>query len=232
MAIGARTWCATSRRRPAARCAGVCDMDPQRLAARASGATPACAPAHPALTWSTTPQVDAVAIATPVSSHFELAMAALKAGKHVLVEKPMTETAEQAARLVEEADRRATSCSWSTTPSSTPAPCARCGEIIDARRTRRPLLLRLRAREFGSVPARRERDLGPGGSRLARSWTICCTEHPVSGVRRRHRPLPGVHRRTWPTSPCFYEPALIAHVSVNWLAPVKMRQTLIGGSRR
>ena len=38
--------------------------------------------------------VDAVVIATPVSTHFELAMDALKAGKHVFVEKPMTQTAE------------------------------------------------------------------------------------------------------------------------------------------
>jgi len=35
------------------------------------------------------PQIDAVVIATPVSSHFELALEALRAGKHVLVEKPM-----------------------------------------------------------------------------------------------------------------------------------------------
>ena len=36
------------------------------------------------------PTIDAIAIATPVSTHFELAMQALKAGKHVLVEKPIT----------------------------------------------------------------------------------------------------------------------------------------------
>ena len=40
--------------------------------------------------------IDAIAIATPVNTHYELAMAALKAGKHVWVEKPMTETLEQA----------------------------------------------------------------------------------------------------------------------------------------
>src|SRR5690606_19738144 len=47
--------------------------------------------------------IDAVAIATPVSSHFRLAMAALKAGKHVFVEKPIASSAEEAERLVEEA---------------------------------------------------------------------------------------------------------------------------------
>jgi len=50
--------------------------------------------------------VDAIALATPAQSHFELALAALKAGKHVLISKPMTETSEQAAKLIEEANRR------------------------------------------------------------------------------------------------------------------------------
>ena len=45
-------------------------------------------------------------IATPVSSHFELAMQALRAGKHVLVEKPLASSSEQARRLIDEADRR------------------------------------------------------------------------------------------------------------------------------
>src|SRR5688572_11518346 len=52
------------------------------------------------------PKIDAVVIATPVSSHYELALAALHAGKHVLVEKPLASTSDQARRLVEEAAAR------------------------------------------------------------------------------------------------------------------------------
>ncbi len=52
------------------------------------------------------PRVEAVVVATPVQSHFEIALAALRAGKHVLVEKPMTATTEQARILVREARRR------------------------------------------------------------------------------------------------------------------------------
>src|SRR5688572_12470740 len=52
------------------------------------------------------PEIDAVAIATPVSTHFRLAMQALEAGKHVLVEKPLAMNSAQAALLVEEAERR------------------------------------------------------------------------------------------------------------------------------
>ena len=52
------------------------------------------------------PSVDAVVIATPVEHHFDLALSALRAGKHVLVEKPMTATSDQASRLIDEAAAR------------------------------------------------------------------------------------------------------------------------------
>jgi predicted dehydrogenase len=50
--------------------------------------------------------IHAVAIATPVDSHFELGLAALAAGKHVLLEKPITQTSAEAIRLIEESERR------------------------------------------------------------------------------------------------------------------------------
>jgi predicted dehydrogenase len=49
-------------------------------------------------------RIEAVAIATPVHSHFELCLDALRAGKHVLVEKPMAETSEQAKRQSQSGD--------------------------------------------------------------------------------------------------------------------------------
>ena len=52
------------------------------------------------------PEINAIVIATPVSSHFDLALAALHAGKHVLVEKPLAANSEQAIRLIEEAANR------------------------------------------------------------------------------------------------------------------------------
>jgi predicted dehydrogenase len=52
------------------------------------------------------PAIDAVVIATPVSSHYELGMAALRAGKHVLIEKPIASSADQAEGLIDEAAKR------------------------------------------------------------------------------------------------------------------------------
>jgi len=52
------------------------------------------------------PAVDAVVIMTPVSTHFELTLEALQAGKHVLVAKPIAASSEQASILIQEARRR------------------------------------------------------------------------------------------------------------------------------
>jgi predicted dehydrogenase len=51
-------------------------------------------------------RIDAVAIATPVHTHYDLALSALTAGKHVFVEKPLAPTSDQVRRLIDEADRR------------------------------------------------------------------------------------------------------------------------------
>jgi predicted dehydrogenase len=52
------------------------------------------------------PEVDLVSVCTPTDSHFELAGRALAAGKHVLLEKPITSTAEEGLRLAAIADDR------------------------------------------------------------------------------------------------------------------------------
>jgi predicted dehydrogenase len=50
--------------------------------------------------------IDIVVVATPVTTHYEIARAALRAGKHVLVEKPLTTSSEEARDLIEEAERQ------------------------------------------------------------------------------------------------------------------------------
>src|SRR4051812_20038645 len=85
---------------PGGRVTWVSDLNPTRLdAVRARYPGVQATDAHRGLIEA--PEVDAVVIATPVSSHFELAMQALKAGKHVLVEKPLAASSEQARRLID-----------------------------------------------------------------------------------------------------------------------------------
>jgi predicted dehydrogenase len=74
----------------------VCDVRPDRVAQMARR-YPTVRTTTQAADLFAAPDVDAVVIATPVDRHFELAMTALQAGKHVLVEKPMASTSEQAA---------------------------------------------------------------------------------------------------------------------------------------
>ena len=63
--------------------------------------------------------VDAVVLATPVSTHYQLGMQALRAGKHVLIEKPLATSTDQAMEIAETAERRHRWSPWSATRSST-----------------------------------------------------------------------------------------------------------------
>ena len=90
---------------PGARLAAICDLNEQRLGMFVAQ--------HPGAKGFTRYEemlkrrdVDAVVIATPVASHFELAKKALMAGKHVLVEKPMTSTVAESEELIALADRK------------------------------------------------------------------------------------------------------------------------------
>lgn len=77
-----------------------CDLDAGRLASVCSRFPGLRGCESPEELWEQ-PDVEAVVIAVPVRFHYELAKAALSAGKHVLIEKPMTQTSEQARELIE-----------------------------------------------------------------------------------------------------------------------------------
>jgi predicted dehydrogenase len=89
---------------PAARVVGVADLDPARLAdvAQYGPSIVTTQDFHQMLARS---DVDAVVIATPAGTHGQLVHEALSAGKHVLVEKPLAMTEEEASRLVDLAER-------------------------------------------------------------------------------------------------------------------------------
>src|SRR5262249_56702772 len=82
-----------------------CDSDPRRLAL-AQKRFPALAFGADFDETLKNPGVNAVAIATPVHTHYELAKRAIKAGKHVLVEKPLTARVDHAEELVALAEKQ------------------------------------------------------------------------------------------------------------------------------
>src|SRR5436309_10473223 len=85
--------------------AAVCDRSPAALK-RVAEAYPDLAITADSSELMVSPKIDAIAVATPVCTHFELAKAALQNGKHVFVEKPFTATALQADELIELAERK------------------------------------------------------------------------------------------------------------------------------
>ena len=109
----------------------VADLNPDRLA-HVKGLYPSIETTNNYKDILDAPDIDAVAIATPVETHFKLASEALAAGKHVFVEKPMTETADEAARLADLAKAQGLICMCGHTFLFTPA-VERLNEIIQSR---------------------------------------------------------------------------------------------------
>jgi predicted dehydrogenase len=175
------------------------------------------------------PQIDAVAIATPVSTHFELAIAALKAGKHVWLEKPMTETSHQARKLVEEAERRKLVLIVDHTFIYTGA-VRKMQEIVAAG-------------DLGSVYyydsirvnlGLFQRDVNVISDLAVHDFSILdylLREHPIAVSASGMTHFPGTPENLAYIT-LFYDSGAIAHVNVNWLAPVKVRQILLGGSKK
>jgi predicted dehydrogenase len=175
------------------------------------------------------PTVDAVMVATPVESHFRIAMAALRAGKHVLVEKPIAPTSREASLLVAEAKARGLILMVDHTFVYTGAvrkirdliTKGDVGDIYYYDSTR--VNLGLFQHDVNVIWDLAVHDLAILDFLLDASPTA------VSANGANHV-TEGPDNMAYIT--LYFESGAIAHVNVNWLAPVKIRQTLIGGSRR
>lgn len=173
--------------------------------------------------------VDAVIIATPVSAHYQLALEALQAGKHVFLEKPLTETSRQGIELIEEAGKRNLLLHVDHTFIYTSAvrkmhELVEKGELGDLY-------------YYDSVRV----NLGLFQPDVSVIWDLAVHDLSimnyvfplkllaVSATGTNH--VPGK-----PANIAFltlyFENNAIAHFHVNWLAPVKLRRTLVGGSRK
>jgi predicted dehydrogenase len=175
------------------------------------------------------PELEAIAIATPVSTHYGLALAALDAGKHVFIEKPLAASAEDAQELAAVAAARGlTLMPGHTFLYSPPVNMIRdlihrgeLGDIYFISMSRVNLGLH---QSDVSVAW----DLGPHDFSILRYWLEETPSH-LSAVSRSC---------ILPTIPDIafinleYEQGAIAHVELSWLAPSKLRRTTVVGSRK
>ena len=203
----------------------VCDRRPERLA-QAQRRYPGIRTTTEPMELIADPSVDAVVIATPVGLHFELANAALRAGKHVLVEKPITSTSDEARRLIDEAARRRLVLMVDHTFVYTGA-VRKIKELVtsgalgqlyyyDSVRVNLGLL----QHDVNVLWDLAVHDLS------IMDYVLGARPHAVAATGIAH--VPGQPKDVAYLT-CFFNGSLIAHFHVNWLAPVKIRRTLIGG---
>jgi len=175
------------------------------------------------------PNVEAVVVATPVSSHFDLAMAALSAGKHVLVEKPIASNSNQARQLIDEANRRNLVLMVDHTFVYT-----------DAVRKMRELISSGQLGEIYYYDAVRV-NLGLFQHDVNVIWDLAIHDLSIMDYVLPSKPVAisttGIsHVPGQPENVAyitlFFAHTQIAHIHVNWLTPVKVRHTLIGGSEK
>jgi predicted dehydrogenase len=175
------------------------------------------------------PDVDAVALATPVSTHFELGMAALRAGKHLWVEKPMTETLLQAWKLLDEADRRELKIFVDHTFIYTGA-VRKMAELIKAGELGKTYYYDSTRINLGLF----QKDVNVISDLAVHDFSILdylLGEQPVAVSASGTNHFPGTPENLAYLT-MFYESGTISHINVSWLAPVKIRQILIGGSKK
>ncbi len=174
------------------------------------------------------PDIDIVAVVTPVWTHFDLAKAALENGKHVFVEKPFTSTSEQAEELIELAERKHLKIMVDHTFLFTGA-VRKIKQLIDARElgelyyydTTR-VNLGLFQHDVNVIW-----DLAPHDLSI---MDYLLSNKPEAVVATGQKHINGVEDVAYIT--VYYANKLIAHVNVNWLSPVKVRTTLVGGDKK
>jgi predicted dehydrogenase len=212
---------------PSARVIGVSDLRPERLAT-IRRRYPDVETTSDYRDLLRNPSVEAVVIATPVATHFDLAMAAMEAGKHVLVEKPLSDSADRAARLVEAAGRGRLVLMVDHTFVYTGAvrkihDLIASGTLGDAY-------------YYDSVRV----NLGLFQHDVNVMWDLAVHDLSILDYVLPAQPeaVSAIGMSHFAGQPeniayltLFFGGSLIAHVHVNWLSPVKVRRTLIGGSR-
>jgi predicted dehydrogenase len=205
----------------------VCDKNSVALA-RVLGRHPGVQVTTEADDIVTSPEIDAVAIVTPVSYHYELAKKALENGKHVFVEKPFTATLAQAEELVELAECRNLQIMVDHTFLFTGA-VRKIKQLVDDG-TLGPLYyydstrvnLGLFQHDVNVLW-----DLAPHDLSIM-DYLVGLEPDLVVATGSAHvNCLEDVAHLT-----VYFPNNVLAHINVNWLSPVKVRTTLVGGQKK
>ncbi len=205
----------------------VCDKSPAALA-RARKIYPDIQTVSDPNELIRSPEIDAVAVITPVWTHFELAKAALENGKHVFVEKPFTSNAAQAEQLIELAARKNLTIMVDHTFLFTGA-VKKIRELIDS-----GVVGDLYYYDSLRV------NLGLFQHDVSVVWDLAphdlsimdhiIRSEPEAIVATGEKHLNGVEDVAYIT--VYFPNSVIAHINVNWLSPVKIRTTLVGGQKK
>src|SRR5207247_3052042 len=206
---------------------GVCDQSPAAL--KRVNQT------YPDLPVTTKPSellistaIDAIAVVTPVSSHFDLAKVALENGKHVFIEKPFTSTTQQAEELIELAERKNLRIMVDHTFLFTGA-VRKIRQLIEE-----GVLGDLYYYDSTRV------NLGPFQHDISVIWDLAPHDLAIMDFLIQQKPeaviatgeahLNGLVDIAFLS--IYFPGKTIAHLNVNWLSPVKVRTTLIGGEKK
>ena len=211
-----------------ARLGWICDLDQPRLAAMGRR-YPAAQTATDYRTLISDPGLDAIAVVTPVATHFQIAKEALLAGKHVLMEKPLTATTREAEQLIEIATQKGLTLMVDHTFVYTGAvrkmkeivASGALGDLLYFDSVR--INLGLFQRDINVLW-----DLAPHDLSIM-DYLLELQPIAVSAIGSSHieRGIENIAYLILQFSNEF-----IAHFHFNWLAPVKIRRTLIAGSSK
>jgi predicted dehydrogenase len=208
----------------------ICDLDRDR-AARLVGQGGAARVETAVADVLAADDVDAVAIATPAATHHRIAMAALAAGKHVLVEKPLADTVERGAEMVRQAAASGLVLMADHTYCYTPA-VLKMRELIEEGALGEILFIDSVRINLGLIQPDVDVfwDLAPHDLAII-DFLLPGGLDPISVSASGADPLgSGKACVGYLTLPL--PGGAMAHVHVNWLSPTKIRQMIIGGTRR
>ena len=206
----------------------LCEEDPARLS-RAKRENPGAEATDSYAKVLADPTIEAVALATPVATHNPLALAALAAGKHVLVEKPLATRSAEARLLVRKAASRGRILMVDHTFVYHPA-VQKIGALIDSGE-----LGRLNYIDSTRI------NLGLFQHDVNVLWDLAVHDIAIVNFLTKERPtLVQAIGASHPPGPLAsigvlslrYASGLFVHINCSWVSPVKIRHMLIGGDKK